>query len=257
MGNLIGGFKRFLTNKNTVTILAILAGILVLWFFYNMRVSSAVKPVLVPIASEEIGATDQITLDKLKFVEVSADFLADNDIITSSQLLDGKYVTTGTSVPKGGLFHQSQVVEKSELPNAVFDDIPEGDGLVYLRVDNNSTYGNSIYPGDKIDLYAQYTDDTGILVFGKFIEKIEVLAVRDSSQNDVFESTETGESALLLFTVPEELFNLISTAQGLGDIEIIPVPRNKDYTTSEGTTKVTSATIQNYIEARSNIATDQ
>ena len=43
MGNLISTLKKFLADKNTVTILGILLGIVVLYFGYNWRVNEKVK----------------------------------------------------------------------------------------------------------------------------------------------------------------------------------------------------------------------
>ncbi len=263
MGNILGGFKRFISNKNTVTILGVIAGVIVLWFFYNMRVNDAIAPTTVPYALEAISATEEIIQDNIGYVEINQRMLSTIPIMTNVNELVGKYITTGTSIPKSGFFYQTQVVEKSKLPNAVFDDIPEGYTLFSLPVNNNSTYGNSIYPGDRIDLYIKYTDDLGEINFGKFIEKIEVLAVRDSSQEDVFENTETGQSALLLFAVPDDpsdddknLFNLLTQASFISGLEIIPVPRNSNYTDSEGETTVTSQTIKTYIEIKTNTVSD-
>ncbi len=257
MGSFLGIIKRFLSNKNTVTILAVIIGIIVLWFFYDMRVNEAISPLSIPYAKAEIGATNEITEDDIGFVEINSAFVSSVNIITNSQLLIGQYVTTGTSIPEGGLFYQSQVVEKGALPNAVFDDIPEGYTLFSLPVNNNSTYGNSIYPGDRIDLYVKFTDDLNKINFGKFVESIEVLAVRDSSQNDVFENTDTGQSAILLFAVPDDvndpnknLFNLLTQASFISGLEIIPVPRNKAYTDTSAETTVQSDTIRAYIEAK-------
>ena len=48
MGNLINTFKKFFTNKTTVTILGVVVGIAVLFGFYTYRVNSAVNPQSVP-----------------------------------------------------------------------------------------------------------------------------------------------------------------------------------------------------------------
>ena len=53
MGNLVATLKRFISNKNTVTILAVLAGIIILWYFYNYRelapmIADYVKECLMP-----------------------------------------------------------------------------------------------------------------------------------------------------------------------------------------------------------------
>ncbi len=246
--NFAGGIKRFLTNKNTITIIGVIAGILVLWFFYQMRVNDAIAPINVPYAKEQIGATHEIVKENIDYVEINRAILDTIDIIQTENDLVGKYVTTGTSIPAGGFFYTSQIIEKEDLPNAVFDDIPEGYTLFSLDVNIDSTYGNSIYPGDKIDLYIKANDDIqDKIMFGKFVESIEVLAVRDSGQNDVFESTETGTSALLLFAVEDEMFHLLTQATFVSGLEIIPVPRNKEYTTDAGTTEVKSEYIRQFI----------
>ena len=45
MGNIVATLKKFLENKNTVTILAVLAGIIILWYFYNYRVDQAITTI--------------------------------------------------------------------------------------------------------------------------------------------------------------------------------------------------------------------
>ena len=216
MGNIINFFKKTIANKNTVTILLVLAGIVVLWVFYSMRVKEATSPIKVPYAKEEIQATEEITEDKIGYVEVNSKLLKTVDIIQSQSALIGYYVTTGTSIPKGGLFYKSQIVTKAELPNSVFDNIPDKHTIYSMSVNNHTTFGNSIYPGDKIDLYLKATDDSGKIMFGKFIESITVLGVRDSSGKDVFGTTTTRTPAELLFAVPninflEFLFNYALT----------------------------------------------
>ena len=75
------GPKKTIANKNTVTILLVLAGVVVLWFFYNMRVKEATTPIKVPYAKEELHATDEITEDKIGMVEVNSKLLKTADII--------------------------------------------------------------------------------------------------------------------------------------------------------------------------------
>ena len=119
MGNISAFIKKTIANKNTVTILLVLAGVVVLWFFYNMRVKEATTPIKVPYAKEELHATDEITEDKIGMVEVNSKLLKTADIIQNQGSLIGYYITTGTSIPKGGLFYKTQVVTKAELPNVV------------------------------------------------------------------------------------------------------------------------------------------
>ncbi len=249
MGNIKEFIKKTVANKNTVTILLVLAGIVVLWAFYTMRVKEATTPIRVPYAKEEIKATEEITEDKIGYVEVNNKLLKTADIIQSQGALIGYYVTTGTSIPKGGLFYKSQIVTKAELPNSVFDNIPDKHTIYSMSVNNHTTFGNSIYPGDKIDLYLKATDDNGKIMFGNFIESITVLGVRDASGKDVFGSTETRSPAELLFAVPNDMYKLLMYAGYISGITLVPVPRNKAYTEKNAST-VTVEYLKNFILAK-------
>ena len=249
MGNIINFFKKTIANKNTVTILLVLAGIVVLWVFYSMRVKEATTPIKVPYAKEELKATEEITEEKIGYVEVNSKLLKTADIIQSQSALIGYYVTTGTSIPKGGLFYKSQVVTKAELPNSVFDNIPDKHTIYSMSVNNHTTFGNSIYPGDKIDLYYK-TSDNGKLVYGKLIEGITVLAVKDSNGNHIFKKTASQKDfGTLIFSLSEELHLLFRKAS-LVDGDIIPVTRNQDYCKEGGCNKVTSEYLRNLIESQ-------
>ena len=48
MQNILIGFKRFISNRNTVTIIALVACVFILYFFYSNRIQKATDPVSVP-----------------------------------------------------------------------------------------------------------------------------------------------------------------------------------------------------------------
>lgn len=250
MGNLINTLKKFVANKNTVTILGVIAGVLVLWGFYSYRVKEATTPIRVPYAKATINATDEITEDNIAYTEVNSKFLRTADIVRNTKDLIGKRVTTGTSIPAGGLFYKNQVVEASQLPNSDFDNIEDGYTGYSLAVNNHTTFGNSIYPGDNIDLYMKATDDNNRIIFGKFIEGITVLNVKDSSGKSVFDSTVPRTPAELLFAVPNDMYELLMLTNYISGVTIIPVPRNKAYSDKTGEVK-TSEYLRNFILSKS------
>lgn len=246
MGNLINGIKRAIANKNTVTIFGVIAGVIVLWAFYSYRVNEATTPIKVPYAKETIAAASEITEDNIGYTEINNKFLSTADIVTNANELIGKYVTTGTSIPAGGVFYKSQVVNKSELPNTIFDTIPKGYTIYGLGVNNHTTYGNSIYPGDKIDLYLKATDEDNRIMYGKFIQNIEVLAVRDGSGKDVFSGTTPRTPAELMFAVEDDMYELLSKAGFISGITIVPVPRNQAFIDEDAEIK-TQAYLKDFI----------
>lgn len=260
MGNILTPFKRFLSNKNTVTILGVLLGVVVLYMGYNMRVKEAVNPVSVPYAKVEIPARTEITADMIGYTEVPQSMLKNNDnLVQSADLVTGKMVSYATTIPKNSLFYKSSLMEAAEMPDSAFADIPDGFGVYSLSVNLHSTLGNSIFPGNTIDLYMKAVDDNGLIIFGRFIESIQVQAVKDSKGQHVFETTtEARTPAELLFYVPEELFVLLNKASYIqsSSIEIIPVPRNASYSANPGDTEVASEYLRNFIIRKSTVLPD-
>lgn len=241
------GFKKFLKNKNTVTIICVILIVVVLWVGYSYRIKSQTNPIRVPYAKQNIQPRTKITEEMIDYMEVPNSMIKDNTVTSLEELKD-KYANYNTVIPEGSLFYKSTLVNQEDMPDSAFSDIPNGYTVVSLPVNNDSTYGNSIYPGNYIDLYYKGTSDNGKLILGKFIESIEVLDVRDASGQHVFENTEENRTpAYLLFAVPEELHLLLRKALYIGGADILPIPRNSEYTKNPGKTNVSSNYIKNEI----------
>jgi hypothetical protein len=250
MGNFITTLKRFLSNKNTVTILGVVAGVLVLYIGYNWRVKQAIQPVTVPYAKVEISSRTQITEDMIGYMEVSSSVVSNSpNLIQNASQIINNYAAYGVTIPANSLFYTEAIMTKAEMPDSAFADIPDGYTIYPLDVNLQTTYGNSIYPGNYIDLYLKATDDSGKIIFGKLIESIEVLAVKDSQGNHVFETTvESRTPAVMLFAVPDDMYLLLKKAEYIsGGVDILPVPRNASYSANPGETSVASDYIKNYI----------
>ena len=250
MGSLVNSLKRFLGNKNTVTILGVVVGIVVLYLGYNWRVGQAVTPVNIPYAKQEITSRTKITEDMVGTISVPKSLINSSDnLVTSNSEVVNKYVTYGAIIPINSLFYRELLVDKDKMPDSAFADIPDGYTVYSLSVDLHSTYGNSIFPDNYIDLYIKAMEDNKV-IFGKMIESIKVLAVKDSEGRHVFETaTETRTPSELLFAVPNNMYSLLMKAGYVttGNIEIIPVPRNASYSANPGDTQVSSEYIQEFI----------
>lgn len=255
MGNIMISIKRFLGNKNTVTILGVIIGIVVLYFGYNIRVKQAVEPQQIPYAKVEIASNTLITDSMIGMIKVSKSFVDQTpNLITSKAQLIGKYVSYDTTVPEGGLFYKTEVMTEEQKPNYITVDLEECYTVYSLAVNMHTTYANSIMPGDYIDLFVSATNDDGQVIVTKFIESIKVRDVRDSDGISVFSSaSKRGEPAELIFSVPNKMFILLTKADNIrsNSIKIFPVPRNKEYTENHGETKITSTEMQEFIESKS------
>ncbi|MCI8547377.1 MAG: hypothetical protein HFJ38_00660 [Bacilli bacterium] len=259
MNNITVGLKKFLSNKNTVTIVGVIAAIVVLYVGYNWRVKQATNPITVPYALQEIDPSTQITEDMVGETQVPPAMLK-SEVVRSKQSVIDKYSRADTVIPAGSLFYSSVVVEKDQLPDSIILDYPKGYVLYYMTVNMTTTYSNSIYPDNYIDLYFKATyasgdendPNNGKVMVGKLLENVKVLAVRDSNGKNVFSNVnENSVPAMLIFAVPEEHYILLKKAGYLKNYstELSPVPTAESLKTNPGDLKLSSNDIKNFINS--------
>ncbi len=246
---------KLFRNKGIVTIVAIAICLAILFFAYRYRVNKAINAVSVPIATKTLEARKLIEEDDIKTVKVAYSMITNNVILNKENII-GKYVNYNTFIPEGSLFYDSAVVTWSSMPDSTWSDIPEGHTIVSLSVNSQSTYGNSIYPGDKIDLYYQGSMGENRFV-GKLIEGITVLAVKDERGNHIFKkSAEQTNAAALIFSVPENMHLLLRKAIYLNGY-VIPVPRNAEYNADTSIYRENTNRIVEYINSLSHNLTPE
>lgn len=268
MGELANKLKKITSNKNTVTVFGILLAIIVIYLAYVMRVNAAVSPISVPYAKEQIPPGTQITSEYVGTRDVPPAMLK-GKVIRNSQSVINKYSSANTVIPQGSLFYESAVVEKEQVPTNVILEYPSGYVLYNMEVTTQSTYGNSIYPGNYIDIYLKAVDklsNDGLMtsnadrvMLGRLLENVKILAVKDGAGQAVFADLDERKTpSMIVFAVPEEYYILLKKAEYLSryDSTLIPVPTNESLKDKPGNLKLTSETLKDWIN-RVTIWTDQ
>ncbi len=258
------GLNKFLRNKNTVTILGVLACIAILFVGYNIRINQKTALVTVYYANQTIQPKTKITEDMVSRTQVPKSFIL-GDYYKNYENIIGKYSNYNTMIAEGSLFYTDLLVEEANLPDAIFYDINEGERVVSFPVTTALTYGNSIMPGNIVDIYVKLIDGSGKVVYGEFYENIETLAVKDSNGKNVFENTEEERTpAYLYFSLPEAKYllfsslNYISDNSKEGDIEVVIVPNTAKFDAKDPlATEVTSDYLYDYVLDRISQIDDQ
>lgn len=259
MGNLGVGIKKFLSNKNTVTIIGVVAAVCVLYFGYNSKVNKAITPIEVPYAKETISPGTQITAEMIGTKKVSSETVSDGKAYTNRSDVIDKYASSDSIIPEGSLFYKRLIVTKDQLPDSIIYDYPSGYVLYYLSVNTETTYGNSIAPGNYIDLYLKAQEattegsdivTTDKIMVGKLLENIKVLAVQDANGNNVFANLdEKGTPSTIIFAVPSEYYILLMKSKYLRSVDttLIPVPTDESLKDDPGELKLSSTELKDYI----------
>ena len=134
--------------------------------------------------------------------------------------------------------------------------------LYNMAVTTESTYGNSIYPENYIDIYLKIVnkidttnpnaskENADKIMFGKLLENVKVLAVKDASGQPVFANLDEQRTpAMIVFAVPEKYYILLKKAEFLRnyDTTLIPVPTNESLADKPGNIKLSSEELEQFI----------
>lgn len=261
MGNLAIGLKKFMQNKNTVTVVGVVLAIFVLYIAYTMRVKSSINPVSVPYAADQIPAGTQITESMIATRQVPPSML-EGDVITNVGEVVDKYSAADVVIPKGSLFYRRAVVEKEQLPANIILQYPKGYVLYNFAVNTTTTYGNSVYPGNYIDIYLKAvnksedgsnSEDGDRILFGRLVSNIKVLAVKDASGKPVFQNIdESRVPAMIVFAVPEDIYILLKKAENMKTFStsLVLVPTNESQKEEPADLEISSEQLKEWINNR-------
>ncbi len=226
MNNILISLKKIITNKNTITIIGVIVILGLLYWGYNSTIEGQVKPVQIPVARQTIQPRTLITDDMITYIEVPS-IAVNQNVQRNKANVVGMYSNVNTVIPAGSMFYSDVLVSEDKLPDSAFTAVKDGERPYALSVTTASTYGNSIFPGNKIDIFMKAVDESGQIMVGRLLAQVEVLAVKDSAGQNVFEdSTVNRTPATLLFGVPEDVFVLLKKTEYLKSfgVELFPVP---------------------------------
>jgi len=248
MNSIVNAFKKFLKNKNIVTVVGVIVILSLLYFGYSTQINTAVNPVSVVVAAETIQPRTKITEDMVKTIDMPNVSVTDDVLRNKYDVVD-KYSNVNTMIPEGSMFFKQSVIKEDELPDAAFIKVKKGEVIYSFRVDTESTYGNSIFPGTYVDVYMKTGDGSNEqIMIGKLLKNVEVLSVKDSSGKAVFESTSDDRTpSMMLFGLSEYNNLLMKKASYINGVELYIVPSS---TASSGDkTEVSTQQLVDYINA--------
>ena len=264
MNNFSMKIKKIVGNKNIVTALCFILIGIVLIIGYQWRINEATAPIKVPYALKTISPQTEITSDMVGTMSVASDAINKDLIYVNKKNIVGKYTNLESTVYEGSFFYRGSVVSKDELPTAALFNVPEGNTLLYLNVDMKTSYYNSLVPGDYFDLYVRTIEGgkkekTQVILAGKLINQIKILAVKTAEGKNVFGTDEDRVPAGILFSVPEEQAILIQKADyftefsDIAEIQFVIIPRGQKYKSETGDevkSNITSEDLEKYINEK-------
>lgn len=250
MNKIIG----FLKNKNTVTILGGLLCIIILYVGYTVRINQELEMVNVYVAVNTIQPRTKITSDMIKISQIPAKLVTSNMQTNYNEIID-RYSNYNTIIAKNSYIYKELLIKEEDLPDAMLYNVPEGQRIYSMPVTSSSTYGNSMMPGSFVDVFVKLVTSNGKIVYGQFLDNVNILAVKDSAGNNVFESSDSSRTpAYMYFALPEAKFllfsalNFVSAEYTAYEIEVKLIPNDVKYNSDNAlATEVTSSFLYNFV----------
>ncbi len=247
MGNFSNSLKKFLANKNTVTVLGLILGVVAIVVGYYYRIDSVTKPVTLWIANKQIPAGTHITTDMLTTIKMpEREVRKLNNVLRNQSQIINKRVHYNTTIPKNGFFYAESVLEPDDYPNSVYGDMLDTDGLFILETKNFQNLEavpiSKIMPGQYIDIYfmtkLKTGENIGQWAGDYFLKSVQVRDITDSSDRPVHRAEKAGSPAKFYLILPKELADLLNNATRLDSMggssgytfKFIPRVRNQKYT---------------------------
>lgn len=252
----MSGLKRFFANKNTVTIICVVLGIIVLYIGYQKKIEDQVNPITVPYATQTIAPGTKIEEGMVGTINVPPAMLKGKPYTDINSVI-GKYTQSDSVVPVGSLFYENAIVEEGQLKDSsLVGNYPDGYELYSLNVTMTSSYGNSILPGNYIDIYLkainkeEKTGGKDKIMVGKLLENVKVLAVHDSAGKDVFANVDQLSSpSQIIFALPHDYWILLKKASYLSsyNTDIVPVPTDAGSKENVGEVSLSNEKLKDWI----------
>jgi hypothetical protein len=246
--------------KKIIVILVVISVFLLGFVLYKITADTGKKSekeleetgnlIRVPMANETIEPLKQITSSDITWIEIPKPYNLQSIYIEESDIV-GKYSGVGATIPKGSMFYRETLFNKEDIPGTWLVKLEKGEVPTYLSIDTISTYGNSILPESYIDIYVNINDKSNkVVTYGKLIENVKILALKDSSGANVFENYENISSpAFIYFGLNEGIHELLEKAKSLSTIEITIIPQN-DKSSINKKVIVSSEYLRDYIDSK-------
>lgn len=256
--------NKFFFRKILALIVAAIA-VVAVYFYTNSTIETEVNPTQVVITTQDIQPHTEIKEEMVQVVEVPRKALGqENPYADSLDDVVGKWTVEGYGIPKNGFINTKKILPKEQLPDSGLLELKEGEYAFTTQVDLETSHGNTIRPGTKVDLYlsaefnrkdltpdmiesqgwensTEFMDDR-VYFFGRIATDARVVEVKDNRGNKVFtpenytedpkdenSNNKKKQQVARLYTVAVDLdqLQLVNKASLIGDI--IPVVSGTSY----------------------------
>ncbi|WP_121616784.1 RcpC/CpaB family pilus assembly protein [Virgibacillus halodenitrificans] len=254
--------NKFFFRRVLALIVAAIA-VVAVYFYTNSAIETEVNPTKVVITTQDIPPHSEIKAEMVQEVEVPRKALGqENPYAAKADDIVGKWTVEGYGIPAKGFINTKKILPKELLPDSGLLELQDGEYAFSTQVDLETSHGNTIKPGTKVDLYLAadfdkkgLTDDmiesqgwessknfmdNKVFFFGRVAADARVVEVKDNRGNKVFTpeqytedpdnpNSKNKQQVAKMYTVAVNLdqLQLVNKASLIGDI--VPIVSGTSY----------------------------
>ena len=233
-------FRKFLALA--VAAIAVIA----VYFYTETTIQAEVAPTKIVVAKQDIPPHTEITAEMVIVTEVPGKALPQNHTYaTKMEEVVGKWTVEGYGIYSKGFVNTQKILPKHQLPDSGLLELQEGEYAFSTDVNLETSHGNTIRPGTKVDLYLsthfsknqlspsmiksqgwnnseEFMDDS-IYYFGRIAVNARVVEVKDNRGNKVFTPDDYTDSpdAKKASNKKQQMAKLYTLAVDLEDLQLL------------------------------------
>lgn len=236
--------NKFLFRKVLALVVAAIA-VIAVYFYTETTIQSEIAPTKIVVATGDIPPHTEIKPENVIMIEVPGKALPQNHTYASKvEDVVGKWTVEGYGVHAKGFVNMDKLLPKSELPDSGLLELQEGEYAFSTQVDLETSHGNTIRPGTKVDLYLSATFslrdlspnmiksqgwndseefmDDRVYYFGRVAVEARVIEVKDNRGNKVFTPDDyTNSDQSQKASNKQQMAKLYTLAVDLEDLQLL------------------------------------
>lgn len=219
--------KKSVVKRSNATsiIIPVILALAVAFLFYHgsQRQSQAeMRPIMVPIAIEEIREHTQITPDHFIMMDLPERAIAPG-VITDPERLIGRFVGTRYTIAENSFFHEAAVTDFEDILTRIPMMLRPGYVGATLIMNLERSVANSLQDGQYVQIRFLANVTGGGIFEDVLEERIKILAVRDHVGVDVTGIDANVVPSIIVLEATEEQVSYLIRAQTLGELTILAI----------------------------------
>lgn len=175
--------------------------------------------VQVPYALQEIPPRTQVTEDMIGWKELPSSCVDDSFVLKVDEIVQ-RYSDIQGKIFAGSFFYKGMLKLEQDLPDQPSLMLKGNQSVYSLAVDLVSLSGNTILPGQMVDVHVTIDHSGTAPVADCLLKGVRVLKVKDRMGKDMAES-ESSIPAVILLAIDNSVISYLKIAEKIGEVEVM------------------------------------